>query len=1097
MPLPGVVLSLLTPGDAPTNVADVTSSAPDGSYTLKAPGSGRYTVKAELTAFAASNQDVTIDATSCRARVDISMVLASRARPSAVQPSTEARAADQAPAGEEGRADGRPGISDGGRGAQPATGGRGRTQTAASARGRAPQDRRASGGASQDFQNLQLLADQNGLARVDESTGPDSAQLLLPPGFSPDTAAESVATIGNAQVNTAFDPRAFAEQLRGLGGGPFGDGVGGGPGGRGGGPGGFGGPGGGGPLAGLGGIIGRGRGNQIRGNLSQTVETSALDAAPYALNGQTKKPDYLQQRINGTIGGPLSIPKVIDSPRTFFFVNYAGNHSRNPFDTYSTVPTIAERTGDLSGLSRRVVDPTTHLPFSNNQIPPSAIDPASQHLLSLIPTPNQPGDVQNFHTVTTTTSQLDDVNVRLVRTFGAPPPRQGGPGGRGGPGGGRGGAFGGRGGSAAGASNLNVGIHYRRSDNTNANPFPTLGGTSNVTAWDMPVGYTFTKKGMLNSLRFGFNHQRAESQNLYAFTQDVAGQAGILGASPDPFDWGAPTLSFTNFQGVRDVSPSTRIDQTVSVGDSTVKIHGQHTIRFGGDYRDIRTDSRADPNARGSFVFTGLYTGLDFADFLLGLPQLSSVQYGPGLERFRARSWDLFLQDDWRATSKLTINAGVRYEYYAPYSEDANRLVTLDVAPGFTAAVAVEAGAVGPYSGVLPDTIVHGYHSGLAPRVGIAWRAWTSAILRASYGINYNSSVYQSIAQQLAGQPPFAAAGTLALAPGAAPVPLEVALQNVNSTATSNTYAVDPNYRLPFVQIWNTSLQRDLTRTVTMDVSYTGSRGSNLDVVRAPNRNPDGTLRISGVGPFLWESSEGYSILNSVTVRARKRMSNGFAASASYTLSKSIDDASSIAGGAVVVAQNDQDLAAERGLSSFDQRHRLTVEATCDLPFGEDKHWLTSGAAAALLGHWQLNTSVQLASGTPFTARVLGGVRDVSTGVNGTLRANYNGEPIAAADPTTTQFFNTAAFTVPPPGTFGDAGRNTIIGPGTSTVNLSVLRTVSLGQTRSLSIQILANNLLNDVQYGSIDAIVNSPTFGHVTSVRPMRRVQFVTRFRF
>jgi hypothetical protein len=140
---------------------------------------------------------------------------------------------------------------------------------------------------------------------------------------------------------------------------------------------------------------------------------------------------------------------------------------------------------------------------------------------------------------------------------------------------------------------------------------------------------------------------------------------------------------------------------------------------------------------------------------------------------------------------------------------------------------------------------------------------------------------------------------------------------------------------------------------------------------------------------------------------------------------------------------------------------------------------------------------VQLASGTPFTARVLGATTDVAGGVNGTLRANYNGVPIAIGDPSTTEFFNIAAFSPPTPGTFGNAGRNTIIGPGTSVMNLGLTKNINLGTTRGLSIQVLANNVFNTVQFASIDTVVNSRTFGYVTGVRPMRRLQLLFRFRF
>jgi trimeric autotransporter adhesin len=1054
--LPGVVISLATSDRQPV---DATSSAPDGSYALNIPGPGQYMLKSELVAFAPLVREVTVDGATCAQRLDLTMTLASRSAPAGpvTAASSSARAASPRPGGG-GAADRRPEQR---------------------GRGNPPQ-------ASQPFQSLALIADQGGAARADESAVADAAvQALLPPGFSPDSSSESVTAIGSvAAGDSFFGPNGFGERFGGpgFGGAPGVDGQNGGFG--------RGGPGGAGGLGGFGGGFapgfgGRGRRNQIRGSAFQSMGASALDAAPASLNGQpTAKAGYFQQRFGATLGGPIAIPKVFDSTRTFFFLNYTGNHSRNPYDAYSNVPTLAERAGDLSALGGPVLTA-------------AQINPAAASLLALIPPPNQAGDRQNFHSVTTTTSQLDDVNVRLVHLFGAPPARGRGQGGaRGAAGAGRGFGGGGRGGGGrAGVSNLNIGIHYRHSDSSDQNPLPTLGGTSTVSAWDVPVVYSFTKASLFQTLRLQFNRNRADTQNLYAFNRNIASDAGLLGVSNDPFDWGAPVLSFSTFTSVRDVNPSTRTDQTIAIGGSVVKTRGAHTIRIGGDYRDIRADSRADANARGTFVFTGLYSGVDFGDFLLGLPQQATVQFGPGLERFRQHTWDLYAQDDWRVASSLTVNAGLRYEYYSPYSEAGGRLVTLDAAPGFTSAAPVTAGSVSPFSGALPDTIVHPYRGAIAPRVGLAWKPQSATTVRTSYGINYSAGVYQSIAQQLAGQPPFAVAGTV-LATLASPAPLQSALVAVPPGVTTNTYGVDPNYRPGRVQIWNLDVQHDVARIFNVGIGYTGTRGTSLDILRAPNRTPTG-LRIAGVPPFIWESSEGDSLLNALTVRFRKRLTNGIGAGAAYTLSKSTDDASSIGGAGSVVAQNDQDLAAERGLSSFDQRHRFAADVTYELPFGAKKRWFTTGAAASIFGDWQVNGSAQLASGTPVTARVLGNISDVNRGTNGTLRANYDGAPIAVADPTAGLFFNTAAFTIPAPGTFGTAGRNTIIGPGVTTLNAGLTRNVALGATRSLSIQVLANNLLNTIQFASIDAVVNSPTFGRVTSVRPMRRVQILTRFRF
>ena len=398
-------------------------------------------------------------------------------------------------------------------------------------------------------------------------------------------------------------------------------------------------------------------------------------------------------------------------------------------------------------------------------------------------------------------------------------------------------------------SNLNISVHFRRSENTNQNPFPTLGGTSLLKGWDIPIGYSFTKAGMMHSVRFGFNRQSSDSENLYAFNQNIAGDAGLLGVSTDPFDWGAPAVSIGGtLTPLRDMAPLSRTDQTISLGDTIVKTIGKHTMRYGGDLRSIHADSRNDANARGSYVFTGLYTGNPFGDFLLGLPQQSTVQ-GGRLDQFRQHTFDLFMQDDWRWKPNLTINAGLRYEYYSPFSEASNQLAGLDASPTFTAAVPVTAGATSPFAGALPDTIVKPFRTGFAPRVGIAWKPQQATTVRTGYGINYNASVYQSIAQQLAAQPPFVVTNTV-LATASTPTPIETALTTVTPGVTTNTYG--DRSELP------SRVRADLERRraarhrahLYSSASATPERKvPNLDILRAPNRNPDGTLRIAGVRP--------------------------------------------------------------------------------------------------------------------------------------------------------------------------------------------------------------------------------------------------------
>ena len=509
-----------------------------------------------------------------------------------------------------------------------------------------------------------------------------------------------------------------------------------------------------------------------------------------------------------------------------------------------------------------------------------------------------------------------------------------------------------------------------------------------------------------------------------------------------------------------------------------------------------------------SFVFTGINTsqmadgqpvagtGFDLADFLLGLPQQTSAQFGANNYHFRANSWDLFVQDEWRVRGNLTFNLGLRYEYLSPYTEVDNRIVNLDVNSDVTAAATVLPGQTGPFSGSFPETLVRPDRNNFAPRIGFAWKPLSKTVVRGGYGINYNTSAYSSIVQQLAFQPPFSIAQT-----NIQTIPGELTLQNgfpaPSSNEITNNYGVDPNYRLGYVQIWNLDIQQEIRPTLIVNLDYTGTKGTRLDILGAPNRTATG-LRIPGVEPFDFESSLGDSRADAGSVRVRKRLQSGFSIGGTYTYSKSLDNASSIGGGANIVAQDAFDLAAERGLSVFDQRHRFTGDFLIELPFGHDRRWLRNNSPwRAAFGDWMWSGSWTIASGFPFTPRVLGDFTDVNRGTNGTLRADLTGLPITVSDPSIGQWFNTAAFSVPAAGQFGDARRNSIEGPGSRVFNMAFTRNFPIREGQVFEIRAQAANIFNTPQYSSIDTTVNSPTFGQVIAVGAMRTFQLSARYRF
>ena len=328
-----------------------------------------------------------------------------------------------------------------------------------------------------------------------------------------------------------------------------------------------------------------------------------------------------------------------------------------------------------------------------------------------------------------------------------------------------------------------------------------------------------------------------------------------------------------------------------------------------------------------------------------------------------------------------------------------------------------------------------------------------------------------------------------------------------------------------YVQIRNLDIQQQIRPTLLLNIDYTGTKGTDLDILEAPNRTVTG-IRINGVDAFTYESSVADSEANAGSVRLRKRLAKGFSIGGTYTFSKSLDDASSIgagatsaasspglgaggtgaagsgpatSGGAANVAQNPFDLSAERGLSSFNQTHKFTADYLLELPFGHDKRWLTENTPArAILGDWLWSGDWTIASGLPFTPRLLGDIDDVNAGTNGTLRADLvPGQPVTPSNRSIMEWFNTAAFVAPPAGQYGDARRNSIIGPGSKVFDMAFTKIIPLKESRMLEFRAQATNIFNIPNYSSIDTTVNSPTFGRVTAVGAMRQFTITSRFRF
>ena len=1074
-PLPGATVTATNTltGDKATTYTDI-----DGSFALQVPANGRYVVRSEMPAFAASTQEALINATNHDANVTLEPILASRAAQA-----VEAQ----------------------------------KKQTAAIGKG---------------FQTLSILQS----AAAAEPGSSDVVPSGMPvPGFA-NGATESVSLSGNNaspfSSMSSDEMRARFSESRDQGGGGLG-GFGGG---------GFGGGGRGGPPRGM---FGKGFNfNVPHGSLYYSIGDAALNASPYALSGrQNSKAGYEQNRFGVTLGGPFMIPKLYQgSDKTFFFFNYNGSRGQNPFDQFSTVPTVLERMGDFSQTtytSGADAGQPVEL-FGNgtagNKV--TQISPIATGLLNYIPLPNLPGSVQNFHYVTSATNNSDDFNIRLIHALGG---TSAGP-------------------QARGPRNsINFGFHYHGSSSDITNPFPSVGGKTADRDFDIPVGYVRTFGKLTNNFRIDFNRSRSQTANLYQSKDNIAGDLGITGVSQNPFDWGLPSLSFTNFASLQDTTPELQRDQTWSFSDGVVWNHKKHTWRWGGDFRRLQVNSEISTNARGSFTFSGCATqeaaagateapcvsgdgitgtGYDFADFLLGQAQQTSVQYGinGANYHFRGNSWDLYVQDEYKLRGNLTLNLGVRYEYVSPYSEINNRISNLDISPvslydpnAGLAAVLVQPNMTGPYHGQFSNSLMRPDRNNFAPRLGIAWKPFSKTAVRAGYGINYNTTQYQSIVQELAFQPPFAVSQTNSQSTSG-PLTLQNGFPGSPTTPITNSYAVNPNYRLGYVQIRNLDIQQEILPTLIVNLDYTGTKGTDLDILEDPNRAlpPYPAVPITNAQAFNYENSVGNLSANAGSVRVRKRLQAGVSIGGTYTFSKSIDDASTIGAGAgastsaglgaggtgpggggggssssastgsTQVAQNPFNLSGERGLSSFNQTHKWTADYLLELPFGHDKRFLSTNTPwRAIFGDWQWSGDWTIASGLPFTPHILGSFNEVNSATNGTLRPDLTGEPITLSNGSINEWFNTAAFSTPPSNSYGNARRNSIIGPGTRVFDMAWTKLFPLRESRVLEFRAQATNVFNTPQYDSIDTSYTSPTFGRVISVGAMRAITMSARFRF
>jgi trimeric autotransporter adhesin len=798
------------------------------------------------------------------------------------------------------------------------------------------------------------------------------------------------------------------------------------------------------------------------GTAATTLASSAWNARPYSFGGRAAAADTSDVQLAFTLRGPLRGPRMI--------LSLQHGTGGSALTRSAIVPTAAQRAGDFSQSANVIRDPATGLPFQGNVIPADRIEPQAAALLAYYPLPNTSATSgANFERPIATTTRQDAVRFQMDA-------------------------------AASRRDRLSWNAAGRRTV-TDADDLFGFVDERRQTSVEAGFSWTRTLSPRLQITgRYEFTRTASTLTPFFAHRTNVSGDAGIVGNEQSPINWGPPSLLFPAIADLRDASHQRASTTGHATSVSAILRRGRHTMRAGGGMRPITFTRSSQPDPRGTLSFTGAATGDALADFLLGRPAASAIAFGDTGIRLRGAAYDAYVMGDFRLAPGVTVNAGVRWDYESPFAEASGRMANLDVAPGFTdVSPVLAASPVGALSGRrYPASLVRPDRSGLQPRLAAAWRPMLAStlVIRASYGIYRNLGTYQSLADLLAQQPPFLR--TLSVQ-GSAATPLTLANPFASLQATdTQTFASDPDLRAALVHSWHVTAQRAVGG-LTFDLGYFGNKGTRLMQAFLPNTSPAGAANPCDACPsgFVYVTSGGSSNRHALQVSARRPLRNGIAGGVQYTLARATDNAATFAAGSITpssltLAQDWRDLDAERASSDFDQRHLVSVQLQLSTGAGLTGGSLSGSLVRSFLSGWTIDVELNAGSGLPFTPIVFTtvggtgfvGVRPRLTGVSP--------EPVAPGS-----YANPHAYAPPLPGTWGDAGRNSIRGPAQFSLNMAIVRSFQLPRRLRLDWRLNVSNVLNRVTFAAIDTRLTSPQFGLPTHANAMRRIHTSLLFGF
>lgn len=813
-------------------------------------------------------------------------------------------------------------------------------------------------------------------------------------------------------------------------------------------------------------LISKGGGNQYGGSAYWFNRPRALASTP---EFASEKPEFKRNDFGATFGGPIVKDK------TFFFLSYHGLNSTLPVEAGNrvTVPTARMRDGDFSellnssftGLGRPILiyDPLTGLPFAGNIIPAGRINPVAQRYLRSFPLPTDSSRYsRNYLTQRQRDTDIKDFDARFDHNLSA---------------------------------SDQVFLRFSYSDTKRFDPGRIPGfqagfgsGTAFAKAYGGALGYTkVISPNVINELRLGYNRLRYGFLPV-GFGTDQNGAIGIPGPGGITQANGISLIGGgdgTWIEYLGDFGQFIVTQKIYQLTDSLTWIKGRHNFKFGG------TLLLADLTSERSNVGKGFYfypdqttpsagrTGFEVAEMLIGRTQFTATGV-PGYTPFdtRAKENSLFVQDDFRPNSKLTLNLGVRWDVFTPYYEKDDRLANFVPTFGSNGQVTggriVQAGQDG-----VPRATVDTDLNNFGPRVGFAYQVDDKTVVRGGWGLFYSLD-RGGIDNQLTENPPFTVTQYRFDGPGSNlmlsdPIPLPVAVDPNNPVLPdgSGVVYVPRDTKTNQYQQFNLGAQRELSSNTALSVFYVGTRGDNL-TARTSSAGFNGEVQ----GRLTTLTNIATSTYDSLQIALRRTSSAGLSYLAAYTLGHAKNDSPGPfpGPGGVLLPTIQNDLGVDEGNADYDIRHRFTLAATWPLPFAKGN---------AVLGGWSLNTIVTLQTGNYFSVFQAGGRPDVV------------GDPNSGPG-TADEWFDTAAF-ASRAGSVGTAGRNIVLGPGLRTIDLSLFKTFKIVGRSALELRIEGFNILNTNQLEIPNQFFGSPDFGRITQTRlnSERQFQLAARLTF